>query len=55
MTVKELMSVSSPRAVILGLGSYVPDRVVTNEEIPYLDQEHTRCEEKQMDTSDECI
>src|SRR5690606_23419249 len=30
------------RAKILGLGSYVPDRVVKNEEIPYLDKDHVR-------------
>jgi len=43
------------RSVVLGLGSYVPDRVVTNEEIAYLDYKHNRCAEKQMDTSDEWI
>ena len=43
------------RAKILGLGSYVPDRVVTNEEIAYLDQKHVRQAAKQMDTSDEWI
>ena len=43
------------RAKILGLGSYVPDRVVTNEEIAFLDNQHVRHVEKQMDTTDEWI
>jgi len=43
------------RAKILGLGSYVPDRVVKNEEIPYLDHHHVRQKEKQTETSDEWI
>ena len=43
------------RTVILGLGSYVPDRVVTNEEIPFLDDRHTRHDEPQADTNDEWI
>jgi 3-oxoacyl-[acyl-carrier-protein] synthase-3 len=43
------------RAHILGLGSYVPDRVVTNDEIPFLNEKHEVCAEKQMDTGDEWI
>jgi len=43
------------RTTILGLGSYVPDRIVTNEEIPYLDEKHVRQPTKQMETSDEWI
>jgi 3-oxoacyl-[acyl-carrier-protein] synthase III len=43
------------RTKILGLGSYVPDRVVTNEEIPFLDEKHVRRETKQTETSDEWI
>ncbi len=43
------------RAHILGLGSYVPDRVVTNDEIPYLNPRHERCAEKQMETGDQWI
>lgn len=43
------------RAKILGLGSYVPDRVVTNEEIPYLDHHHVRHDEVQSETNDEWI
>ena len=43
------------RASVLGLGSYVPDRVVTNEELPYLDDRHVRREEKQIETNDEWI
>jgi 3-oxoacyl-[acyl-carrier-protein] synthase-3 len=43
------------RAGILGLGSYVPDRVVTNEELPYLDEKHVRQAEKRIDTNDEWI
>ncbi|HWO26925.1 MAG TPA: beta-ketoacyl-ACP synthase 3 [Kofleriaceae bacterium] len=43
------------RTKILGLGSYVPDRIVTNEEIPFLDEKHVRQETKQTETSDEWI
>lgn len=43
------------RAKILGLGSYVPDRVVRNEEIPYLDEKHVRQEEPRTETNDEWI
>jgi 3-oxoacyl-[acyl-carrier-protein] synthase III len=43
------------RTTILGLGSYVPDRVVTNEEIAFLDERHVRQATKQTDTSDEWI
>jgi len=43
------------RAKILGLGSYVPDRVVKNEEISFLNARHERQEEKQTETSDEWI
>lgn len=43
------------RAKILGLGSYVPDRVVTNDELRFLNPKHERQTEPQMDTSDEWI
>lgn len=43
------------RAKILGYGSYVPERVVTNEELPFLDERHVRQTERQIDTSDEWI
>ena len=43
------------RAKILGLGSYVPDRVVKNEEIPYLDDQHVRQETIHTETNDEWI
>jgi 3-oxoacyl-[acyl-carrier-protein] synthase-3 len=43
------------RTQVMGIGSWVPDRVVTNEELPFLNDKHERCEEKQMDTSDEWI
>lgn len=43
------------RAKILGLGSYVPDRVVKNEEIPFLDDQHVRQDEQQTETNDEWI
>jgi 3-oxoacyl-[acyl-carrier-protein] synthase-3 len=43
------------RAKILGLGSYVPDRVVTNEELAYLNDQHVRQGELQMDATDEWI
>ncbi|MBX3245636.1 MAG: ketoacyl-ACP synthase III [Myxococcales bacterium] len=43
------------RSTILGLGSYVPDRIVTNEEIPFLDDQHVRQTEQQTQTNDEWI
>jgi 3-oxoacyl-[acyl-carrier-protein] synthase III len=43
------------RAKILGLGSYVPDRVVTNEELAFLDERHVRHAERQSETTDEWI
>src|SRR6478672_7307692 len=43
------------RTKILGLGSYVPDRVVTNEEIPFLDDKHVRQATKQTETDDAWI
>ncbi len=39
----------------MGLGSYVPDRVVTNDELPYLDERHVRRDTIQTETSDEWI
>ena len=43
------------RTKILGLGSYVPDRVVTNAEIPFLNEKHVMQAEKQTETDDEWI
>ncbi len=43
------------RTKILGLGSYVPDRIVPNEEIPFLDDQHVRQESQQTETSDAWI
>ena len=43
------------RSVLLGLGSYVPERVVTNEELPFLNEQHVRQSEMQIATSDEWI
>ena len=43
------------RTKILGLGSYVPDRVVTNEEIPFLDDQHVRQDTQQTETNDAWI
>jgi 3-oxoacyl-[acyl-carrier-protein] synthase-3 len=43
------------RTKVLGLGSYVPDRVVTNEEIAFLDDHHVRQATKQTETDDEWI
>jgi 3-oxoacyl-[acyl-carrier-protein] synthase-3 len=43
------------RTKILGLGSYVPDRVVTNEEIPFLDDQHVRQATRQTETDNEWI
>lgn len=44
-----------PRAAILGLGSYVPDRVVPNDEIPFLDDQHVRGEARRTETDDAWI
>ncbi len=43
------------RTKVLGLGSYVPDRVVKNEEIPFLNEMHVRQETQQSETSHEWI
>ena len=43
------------RTKILGLGSYVPDRVVTNAEIPFLNDQHVRQETQQTETDDAWI
>ncbi len=43
------------RAKILGLGSYVPERVVTNEEISFLDEKHVRQAVQQTETNDAWI
>ena len=43
------------RTKVLGLGSYVPDRVVTNEEIPFLDERHVRQTTQQTETNDQWI
>ena len=43
------------RTKILGLGSYVPDRVVTNEELAFLNDQHVRQPTKQTETDDEWI
>ena len=43
------------RSKILGIGSFVPDRVVTNEEIRYLDERHVRGAEVRMETTDAWI
>jgi 3-oxoacyl-[acyl-carrier-protein] synthase-3 len=38
-----------------GLGSYVPDRIVPNDEIPFLNERHERCAEQQTETNDAWI
>jgi len=43
------------RTKILGLGSYVPDRVVTNDELRFLDPQHVRQDEVQIETNDAWI
>ncbi len=43
------------RTKLLGLGSYVPERVVTNEELAYLDEHHVRQPTVQTETNDEWI
>ncbi len=43
------------RANVLGIGSYVPDRVVTNEEIAFLDDKHVRQAVQVTETTDAWI
>ena len=43
------------RAQILGLGSYVPDRVVDNHELAFLDDHHVRQPTQQTETNDAWI
>ena len=43
------------RTQILGLGSYVPDRIVGNDELPFLDDQHRRQDTRQIETDDEWI
>ncbi len=43
------------RTQIMGLGSYVPERVVTNEELPFLDDHHVRRDTQQTETNDAWI
>ncbi len=43
------------RTKILGLGSYVPERVVKNEEIPFLNDQHVRQDTIQTETDDAWI
>jgi 3-oxoacyl-[acyl-carrier-protein] synthase-3 len=43
------------RAKVLGIGSYVPDRIVTNDEIRFLNEKHEVCDELQTETNDEWI
>jgi 3-oxoacyl-[acyl-carrier-protein] synthase III len=49
------MPSSMIRTKILGLGSYVPERVVTNEELPFLDDQHVRQATQQTETNDAWI
>jgi 3-oxoacyl-[acyl-carrier-protein] synthase-3 len=43
------------RTKVLGLGSYVPDRIVTNDELPFLDDQHVRQDTQQTETDDAWI
>ncbi len=43
------------RTQVLGLGSYVPDRIVTNDELRHLDVTQTRHDDVQMETNDEWV
>jgi|HEX4318353.1 3-oxoacyl-[acyl-carrier-protein] synthase-3 len=43
------------RTKVMGLGSYVPERVVSNEEIQFLDEHHVRQQEQQTQTNDPWI
>jgi 3-oxoacyl-[acyl-carrier-protein] synthase-3 len=43
------------RTKVLGLGSYVPDRIVKNDELVYLNDKHVRQDQPQTETSDQWI
>ena len=43
------------RTTVLGIGSYVPERVVTNDQVRFLNDKHEVCEEQQTETNDEWI
>jgi len=43
------------RTKVLGIGSYVPDRVVSNDELPFLNDQHVVQAVKQTDTDDAWI
>ena len=43
------------RTKILGLGSYVPDRVITNDELQFLNERHVRQDTPQIETTNEWI
>jgi 3-oxoacyl-[acyl-carrier-protein] synthase-3 len=43
------------RTKILGLGSYVPERVVDNHELPFLNDRHVRQPTQQIETDDDWI
>ena len=43
------------RTKVMGLGSYVPDRVVTNEEIAFLNDKHIRQDRQVTETNDQWI
>jgi len=43
------------RTKVMGLGSYVPERVVTNDELQFLDERHVRQQTQQTETNDAWI
>jgi 3-oxoacyl-[acyl-carrier-protein] synthase III len=43
------------RTKVLGLGSFVPERVVTNDELAFLNDQHVRQEERVIETNDAWI
>ncbi|MBK7539001.1 MAG: ketoacyl-ACP synthase III [Myxococcales bacterium] len=43
------------RTKLLGLGSYVPDRVVTNDDLRFLNDQHIRQEQPVIETNDQWI
>jgi 3-oxoacyl-[acyl-carrier-protein] synthase-3 len=43
------------RTRVLGLGSYVPERIVTNDELQFLNDQHVRCAEQQLATTNDWI
>ena len=43
------------RTQVLGIGSYVPEREINNDELRFLNEKHEACEQQQIDTNDDWI